>query len=312
MARTGLLFLEEGLNHDAGAYHPESPKRLEALRPVFEEVRDRVTVLEPARATRDDLLRVHSDIHIDLIDETCRSDKVYPDPDTKMGPGSWDAAWMAAGSVIAACKAVLDGAVANAFCAVRPPGHHAERDRAMGFCLFNNVAIGARWLREKAKLGKVAILDWDVHHGNGTQQAFYEDSAVFVASIHQSPLFPGTGRADERGAADTNLNVPMAPGSGPGEWMAAMDDTVLPAIQRFKPDFLLISCGFDGHRLDPLAAQELHSDTYGEFTRRVADVAGGRIVSVLEGGYHPKALAESARAHIAELMTMAETQGDAR
>jgi acetoin utilization deacetylase AcuC-like enzyme len=218
-----------------------------------------------------------------------------------MGPDSWNAALLAAGGGIAACKAVLDKAYDNVFCVVRPPGHHAERDWAMGFCLFNNVAIAARWLRSVAGVKRVAILDWDVHHGNGTQHAFYDDETVYYASIHQFPHYPGTGRPEERGAGNTNLNIPMAVGNGPKEWLSAIDKQVVPEFERFEPEFLLISAGFDAHRLDPLGGQLLEAETFAEITRRMRPFAGGRTVSLLEGGYHLEALSESATAHLKAL-----------
>ncbi|MBN2310651.1 MAG: histone deacetylase [Candidatus Hydrogenedentes bacterium] len=301
MARTGFLYLNQGLAHDAGPHHPESPERLEAIARAFERARLNPPLISPQPATHQDLARVHSEEHIALIEQTCKTGAVYPDPDTGMGAGSWDAALHAAGGVIAACRAVLKGEFDNAFCAVRPPGHHAERERAMGFCLFNNVAMAARWLQREAGVDKVAILDWDVHHGNGTQQAFYEDAQVYVAGIHQHPLYPGTGDPAERGAGQSNLNIRMPWGAGPREWLAAIESRILPELTRFAPDFLLISCGFDAHRLDPLAAQELESDTFAQMTRSVRAVAGGRIVSVLEGGYHLAALGESAALHFQAL-----------
>ena len=301
MAGTGLVYREECLLHDAGPGHPERPDRLRTVIGALREADLPLVKIPCAPANREDLLRVHTEEHVATIERTCASGASYPDPDTSMAAESWDAALLAAGAGIAACDAVLEGRAANAFCAVRPPGHHAERDRAMGFCLFNNVAVAARWLQREKKVERVAILDWDVHHGNGTQHAFYEDPSIYYASIHQHPLYPGTGRADERGASNTNLNVPVAPGCDPGEWLNALDDKILPEFARFKPQFLLISAGFDAHRSDPLAAQKLEAHHYAAMTRRVLPVAGGRIVSLLEGGYDLEALGASVRAHVAAL-----------
>ncbi|MBM3290029.1 MAG: histone deacetylase, partial [Candidatus Hydrogenedentes bacterium] len=194
MARkTGYCFREEGLLHDTGRGHPECAARLDAIRKAFTNAKVEYISIDVKPATREDLLRVHTAEHVDTIERTCAQGAEYPDADTVMVKASWDAALLAAGGAIAACGAVLDGKVDNAFSAMRPPGHHAERDRAMGFCLFNNVAIAARWLRDVRGVGKVAILDWDVHHGNGTQHTFYDDDTVYYASMHQHPLYPGTG-----------------------------------------------------------------------------------------------------------------------
>lgn len=296
--RTGFCFREEGLLHDTGRGHPECAARLDAVRNAFAQAKAAYCPINVTPAERADLLRVHTAEHVDTIEHTCSNNADYPDADTVMVQASWDAALLAAGGAIAACRAVLDGEVDNAFAAMRPPGHHAERDRALGFCLFNNVAIAARWLRDVRGTGKVAILDWDVHHGNGTQHTFYNDDTVYYASMHQHPLYPGTGYPGERGKNNTNLNVQMGWGFGPKEWLAALDSRIIPEIERFGPDFLLISCGFDAHTLDPLASQRLEADTYAEMTHRVKHLAGGRIVSLMEGGYHLRALGESAVAHL--------------
>lgn len=287
--------------HDTGRGHPESAARLEAVRAAFVAAKVEYVALDVSPAAREDLLRVHTADHIATIEQTCAHGLDYPDADTIMVKASWNAALLAAGGAIAACKAVLDGEVDNAFSAMRPPGHHAESDRAMGFCLFNNVAVAARWLREVRGVKRVAILDWDVHHGNGTQHTFYNDDTIYYASMHQHPLYPGTGFPSERGKNNTNLNVQMQWGYGPEEWLDALDNKILPEFDRFKPDFLLISCGFDAHKMDPLASQRLETKTYAEMTRRVKRVANGRIVSLLEGGYHLGALGDSAVAHFAAL-----------
>jgi len=302
MARTGFVFSEKMLLHDTGEDHPDCPERLSAILGALENAGIDLPRIAITPATEQDLLRIHCPEHLERVRLTCAANGHYPDPDTPMSPGSWEAALFAAGGAMSACRAVLEGAFDNAFCAVRPPGHHAEFDRAMGFCLFNNAAIAARWLRDDAGLERVAIVDWDVHHGNGTQQAFLNDPSVYFVSLHQHPHYPGTGWPSERGAANTNLNVQMRAGFGPQEWQAAFDTIVMPELRRFDPQFLLISAGFDAHRLDPLGSLRLESDTYAHMTRQLRTLAGGRIVSMLEGGYHLDALAGSVLAHIGALM----------
>lgn len=297
MARTGLYYDDRMLLHDPGAGHPERAERLDAVRRAFVNAGIEFPNMPIVPATREDLLRVHTSAHIDAIEEACAGEYAYPDPDTRMGPGSWEAALLAAGAVISACKAVLDEKTENAFCAVRPPGHHAEEERAMGFCLFNNIAVAGKWLIQTAGLERIAIVDWDVHHGNGTQQAFYNDGAAHFASIHQHPLYPGTGWPSERGAFKNILNIQMAPGSDGDEWYEALDEYVMPELEKFEPQFVLVSAGFDTHRLDPLGSQRLVADDYARMTHRIRKLAGGRFVSVLEGGYTPQALAESCLAH---------------
>ena len=298
---TGLAFCEEGLQHLTGPGHPERPARLEVIRSALIVAKLWPPSLDVRPAAREDLLRVHTPEHVDTIERTCATHGFYPDPDTVMSKESWKAALMAAGAGITACDAVLEGTFRNVFCAVRPPGHHAESTHGMGFCLFNNVAVAARWLRDVRRLARVAILDWDVHHGNGTQHSFYNDPSVYYASIHQWPHYPGTGLPEERGAENTNLNLTMAPGVSADRWIDAIESQVLPEFERFQPEFLLISCGFDAHRRDPLGGQLLESETFAEMTRHVRDVAGGRVVSLLEGGYDLHALEESAVAHLRAL-----------
>jgi acetoin utilization deacetylase AcuC-like enzyme len=281
--------------------HPECPDRLRAIAQAFQEAGLDPPRVEPAAATRADLLRVHTADHIDTIRATCEAEAAYPDPDIFVVRESWDAALYAAGGAIAACKAVLDGRHARVFSAMRPPGHHAEADRAMGFCLFNNVAIAARWLQSEAGVTRVAILDWDVHHGNGTQHTFYDDESVYYASLHEFPHYPGTGRAEERGKNNTNLNLPMAPGTPADVWIDAISTRVVPELESFAPDFLLISSGFDAHRDDPLASQQLTAEDFATMTRLITHLAGGKIVSLLEGGYNLHALGESAVAHFGAL-----------
>jgi acetoin utilization deacetylase AcuC-like enzyme len=305
----GLVWDERYLAH-AAQDHPESPARLTAIREALQEAGlwDRLAHIPPRRATRDELLRVHSRRHVQDIQRSAGAkDIVWFDSDTYACPASWDSALLAAGGVFAAADAVMSGEVPSAFCAVRPPGHHASADRPMGFCLFNNVALAVRHVQAAHGITRVLVVDWDVHHGNGTQDIFYHDRNVFYISTHQWPLYPGTGRREETGdgpGAGTTRNYPLRAGCGDGEFLAAIDDG-LAVAEKFGPEFIFISAGFDAHRDDPLAGLALTESGYAEATRRIRRLAGrtaaGRIVSVLEGGYHLDALGRSAAAHIEAL-----------
>ncbi len=301
MAETALVYCEEAVEHDTGEYHPESPLRLKVIQHALEENGMNLPVVRPEPATEEDLLRNHTEAHVHAIKECCLNGCTYPDPDTVMGPQSWNAALLSAGAGITAAKMVLEGTYDNAFIMMRPPGHHAEADRAMGFCLFNNIAITARWLREKQGLDRVAIFDFDVHHGNGTQSAFYNDDTVLFISIHEYPHYPGTGFPYERGKNNNIMNFQMPPGSPPESWLNTTRSEVVPKLEAFKPDMLLLSAGFDGHRLDPLGNQLLEAEHYGEITRMINHIANGKIVSFLEGGYHLSALGQCVVQHIKAL-----------
>ncbi len=301
MGRTAFIFSKTGFEHEVPRGHPECPERLAAIQEAFAAAGLEPSRIEFDEAGHEDLLRVHTEDHIQTIRETCEKRARCSDPDTYMGPGSWRAALMSAGGAIAGCKAVVAGEYDHVFSAMRPPGHHAERGRAMGFCLFNNVAVAARWLRDVAGLERVAIIDWDVHHGNGTQYSFYDDPTVYYVSVHQYPHYPGTGRKEERGAKNTNLNLPMPPGTPREAWLEAIEERAVPELEDFAPDFLLISCGFDAHSLDPLSQQHLRTEDYAAMTHMVKHLAGGKIVSLLEGGYHLETLGESAVAHFRAL-----------
>ncbi len=301
MKNTALLYCEEAVAHNTGQYHPESPLRLKAIKLAFEENGIQLPVVRPEPATEADIQRNHTKAYIDTIKECCLGGSTYPDPDTVMGPESWNAALLSAGAGITAAKLVLDGTYDNAFSIMRPPGHHAEIDRAMGFCLFNNIAITAKWLQEEKGLERIAIFDFDVHHGNGTQNAFYDDASVLFISIHEYPHFPGTGFPYERGINNNIMNFQMPPGSLPELWITTIQENVVPQLEAFKPDMLLLSVGFDGHRLDPLGNQLLEVEHYGEITRMIKHIANGKIVSFLEGGYHLTALGQCVVSHVKAL-----------
>jgi len=297
------------LEHDPGRHHPESPARLRAVLaalddPEFAGIERR----EAPEATLGDLLRVHSRRHVErILSAIPRSGHVGIDADTVLSPASGAAALRAAGAVIAAVDAVIAEEADNAFCAVRPPGHHAEPERAMGFCLFNNVAIGAMRAREVHRLARVAVIDFDVHHGNGTQATFENDAGLFYASTHQSPLYPGTGAANETGVGNI-VNVPLRPMSGSSQFRFAMTQQILPALDQFRPELVLASAGFDAHRNDPLAQLLLDESDYVWVTEKLLEIAyrhaKGRLVSTLEGGYDLAALGESAAAHVRVLMSV--------
>jgi acetoin utilization deacetylase AcuC-like enzyme len=294
--------------HDMGPMHPESPARLKAILEALNAGEfDALDRREAPAAEIEQIARVHPRSYVERILAVIpESGFVQLDPDTAVCPRSGEAALRAAGAVCAAVDDVMAGEAGNAFCAVRPPGHHAEPSRSMGFCLFNNVAIGAEQARAVHGLGRVAVVDFDVHHGNGTQAMFWDDKDLFYASTHQSPHYPGTGSTGERGVAGNIVNAPLPPFTGSAGFRQAMQGVILPALDEFGPEFLLISAGFDAHAADPLASLELNEDDYSWATRELMNIAnvhcGGRVVSTLEGGYDLAALARSAAAHVRTLM----------
>ncbi|MFC1715914.1 histone deacetylase [Candidatus Poribacteria bacterium] len=252
---------------------------------------------------------VHSPQYVERVRKSCQDGIRYLDsPDTPISPKSYDAAVAAVGGVLSAIDEVVSGSIRNAFCAIRPPGHHALSDRAMGFCIFNNVAIGARYIQKRYKLQKILIVDWDVHHGNGTQDVFYDDPTVLYFSTHQYPFYPGTGSGAEKGSGKGtgyNINVPLPSGSGDKEYRKAFAEILRPRAIEFDPDFVLISAGFDAHKDDPLGGVSITTRGFAELTAIVKDIAetccDGRLVSLLEGGYDLDGLAESVVAHVSVL-----------
>jgi acetoin utilization deacetylase AcuC-like enzyme len=296
------------LEHDPGRNHPESPARLRAVLTALGEPEfARLQWREAPEASVDDLLRVHPRRHVErILGAVPSSGHVGIDADTVLSPASGTAALRAAGAVVAAVDAVVAKEADNAFCAVRPPGHHAEPERAMGFCLFNNAAIGALRAREVYGLTRVAVVDFDVHHGNGTQAAFEADSNLLYASTHQYPLYPGTGAGSETGVGNI-VNVPLRPMSGSSQFRLAMTQRILPALEAFRPEFVLVSAGFDAHRSDPLAQLLLEESDYTWVTEKLLEIAyryaEGRLVATLEGGYDLAALGASVAAHVRVLMS---------
>lgn len=305
---TMLLYTHEScVAHDPGPHHPESPARLRAVlealsAPEFSGLDRR----EAPEAAIDDLARVHPRRLVEsLLAQMPKEGYAAIDADTILCPESGKAALRAAGAVAAAVDAVIGGEAERAFCAVRPPGHHAEPNRPMGFCVFNNVAVGALRAREVHGVARVAVIDFDVHHGNGTQARFADDPNLFYASTHQSPLYPGTGSAGETGVGNI-VNLPLRPMSGSNEFRQGMTRVVLPALAEFAPELVMISAGFDAHRADPLAQLMLDEGDYAWVTERLVEIARdharGRVVSTLEGGYDLVALGASAAAHVRALM----------
>ena len=314
MAHTALVHHPKFLDHDSGYGHPERPERLGAIIEQLEKsgLANQCVRLLPQPAEVESITRIHAPEHVEHIAQLSGLGRLVAEtPDTLIAPATYEAALLAVGAVLQAVDAVMDESVKNGFCPVRPPGHHAEYDQALGFCYFNNIAIAARHLQEKHSLEKVAIVDWDVHHGNGTQHSFDGDSSVFVFSIHQfSPgFFPGTGAASERGNAGgegATLNAPQIPGRGDADYLRNFREELRPAIDSIHPDYILVSAGFDAHYADPLGGMELGEEGFAALTHEVlsmaADHCQGRLVSVLEGGYDLKALAASAEAHLRVLM----------
>jgi acetoin utilization deacetylase AcuC-like enzyme len=319
---TGFVYDPVFLEHKTGTGFPERPERLTAIVKRLKEkgLLAKLVELKPAADPLEWIAAVHAPAYIERVKKAsaaCGDAIDHLDTgDCPISARTYDAAVAAAGGALAAADAVMEGRVRNAFCAVRPPGHHALRDRAMGFCFFGNAAIAARYLQKKHGVARVLIADWDVHHGNGTQAAFYEDPAVFYFSAHRSPFYPGSGDASERGAGKgegTTLNVPLPAGAGDAEIRKAFEEKLKPAALAFKPDFVLVSAGFDAHRDDPLGGLSVTAEGYAALTRIVREIAetccGGRLVSFLEGGYNLEALADSVEAHVRVLM---ETSADGR
>ncbi len=309
-APVAFVYHEDCLGHTNGPGHPERPERVAAIRDRLQArgLLDSLLLIRPEPCPIDRLARVHTPTHIESIRRACERAPVQLDPDTAVSPGSWEAALLSAGGALAACDAVVTGRARAAFVCTRPPGHHAEADRAMGFCLFNNVAVAARYLQEAHALERVLIVDWDVHHGNGTQHMFEDDDTVFYFSTHQYPFYPGTGSAREtgtgRGAGHT-LNYPMLAGSGDAEYVQVFREVLRPEIDRIQPEVILVSAGFDAHRDDPLAGMDLTEKGYAVLTTILKEAADrhcdGRVISILEGGYDLKALGASVEAHLRAL-----------
>ena len=305
---TGLCYDPRFLEHDAGPAHPECPERLQAVMAHLESL-PWFPDLQPVSARPAEMewiLTVHTEEYVRHAEEACRQGLPYLDTqDVGISKKSYEIALLACGGALQMADEVMAGTLRNGFGLVRPPGHHAEASQAMGFCLFNNIAITAKYLQAQHQLEKILILDWDVHHGNGTQHTFEEDPTVFYVSLHQFPFYPGTGQAAEMGIGigrGTTLNCPMPAGAGDFDYQTAFTDLILPKVHEFEPDAVLISAGFDAHAQDPLAGISLTAGCYGWMTERLMEIAdqycAGRIISLLEGGYNLKALPLCVEQHL--------------
>ena len=298
--------------HDPGSAHPEQAARYDAIYDALKEsgLLDQVRLTGPRSLTREDLALAHHPTYLELAEREIRSGFDHLSTgDTNICPASWNAAVKAAGCAVAATEAVVKGEAKTAFCLIRPPGHHASADKGMGFCVLNNIALAARYARRRLGIERVLIVDWDVHHGNGTQDIFYEDGSVFVFNTHQSPWYPGTGAASEtgRGAGKgTTLNCPFPAGSGRTEILGAFEGKLVCSMEEFRPGLVLISAGFDSREGDPLGGFKLRDKDFADLTRVVREIAEktaeGRVVSLLEGGYHLTGLASAATAHVRALL----------
>lgn len=310
MNRVALVYGEVSLKHNTGP-HSESKERAGATyeylraRPLFRKL----VKIEPREATAGEITLVHARGYLNALLSLPTDELMFLDHDTAFGPGSMQAALSAAGAVTLAVDQVKAGAIDAAFCLVRPPGHHARPARAMGFCILNNVAIGAAYAARVCGLGRVAIIDFDVHHGNGTQEMFYDSEDVLYCSIHQWPFYPGTGLPRDSGEGKgrgKTVNLPLPGGSGERAYMEALTETILPAVREHKPGLILISAGFDAHEADPIGGMALTTKSFGKMTRAIAEMAheicGGKMISALEGGYNMAALAASVHSHIEALV----------
>ena len=305
---TLLLHHPSTLEHRTPSGHPERPDRIRAVEKAL--AAEEFASLErrlAERADTDTIALAHPREYVEAIEEAApETGLVGIDSDTVMSPGTLEAIQRGVGAAVGAVDAVMSGEVKNAFSAMRPPGHHAERTRAMGFCFFNNAAVAARYAQTKHGAERVAIVDWDVHHGNGSQDIFWADKTVLYASTHQMPLYPGTGALSERGDFDTIVNAPLRPGSDGETFREAFDARITPRLEDFGPDLVIISAGFDAHWRDPLASLRLEAEDFAWATRKLMDIAtrhsGGRVVSLLEGGYDLQGLSDSVTAHVRTLM----------
>ena len=309
--KCAIVYHPDYLTHKTGLDHPESPDRLKAVMRRLDEsgLLKKLILIEPNPAREEDILLVHSKRHFEAIKNAWDNGCTALTPDTPISEESYRIALLAAGGVLTGIDKIMAKEIDNGMALVRPPGHHATPDKAMGFCLFNNVAIGAKYLQKKYGIAKVLIVDWDLHHGNGTQDAFYEDPTVLYFSIHQYPHYPGTGSAREKGegkGAGFTINVPVMGDTPADEFMKKFRDTLYDKAIEFSPDFILISAGFDAHKDDPLGNLMLTEASYAEMTNIVLDIANtcckGRVLSALEGGYNLNALAMSVEAHLREMM----------
>ena len=305
--KTGIITTDTYLDHNTGQGHPERADRVSAVIESLKKFKNKNLIWKkPSTFDRKLLEITHNNNYVNQVEKSFpEKGLVFLDGDTIVSPGSKQAALDAVGSIIAAIDGVQSKEFQNAFCAVRPPGHHAEKNKAMGFCIYNNVAVGTQYLLDKYKLNKVAIVDFDVHHGNGTQDIFYDNEKVLYISTHQYPFYPGTGGDDERGKYNNIFNVPLPAGTTSEKYLSAYE-FVLKKLKEFKPEFILFSAGFDAHENDPLAQFQLKSKDFYELTKRTLSLAksccNGKVVSVLEGGYDLNALKESVDYHVKSLL----------
>ena len=305
--KTGIITTDTFLNHSTGLGHPENSNRVSVVIKNLKKIDNKNFVWKKQKKYDLKYLKItHNSNYIDEVKKSFpKKGLFFLDGDTIISPGSKEASSDAVGSIITAIDGVQNKEFNNAYCVVRPPGHHAEKNKAMGFCIYNNVAVGAHYLIEKYKLKKIAIIDFDVHHGNGTQNIFYNNEKVLYISTHQYPFYPGSGANDDKGKYNNILNIPLPAGTNSKEYLDAYEH-VLKKINNFKPEYILFSAGFDAHKDDPLAQLQLNSKDYYEITRRTLEYAkklcGGKVVSILEGGYDLNALAESSNEHVKALL----------
>jgi acetoin utilization deacetylase AcuC-like enzyme len=316
MNKTGILKDQSFLDHDMGAYHPESPQRLEVIYDMLEEpdMKGFFTEIQARKAKKEELEFIHSSEYIDLIASSDGKDSMYLDGDTRTSAGTYNAALLAAGGFCQAVSEVNSGKLRNAFALVRPPGHHAERSHAMGFCIFNNIAIGVRYAQKYLSLKRILIVDWDLHHGNGTQHSFEDDPSVLYFSTHQYPFYPGTGSYHETGKGKGEgftINVPLPTGCGDGDFVAIFERILKPVALEFKPEMILVSAGFDIYEKDPLGGMEVTPEGFAGLTASLMDIANaccdGKMAITLEGGYHIRGQRDSVKAVLLELAGMTMT-----